>query len=1006
MSQVLKFNQWVETEGADLEGLDQLKGYGDYYRLASFAEGSFDQEAADDVDARLLHLARERGLVNEFHDDLAKMEYIEERKSDDFPDKDLERVIAHKHHLRRGSKDKEGEQILREYYSLKNLAREEEVDPELLAEKAEEASQYFNPRDINEGKRTAVLRGEIPFAIFEDDEHKTQIEVDPNIGPRSDQDLANFAKNNRDLVSSRDLPMLKSLLEVPNGMVVPGHEVLKNAELRQMFGGEVPLSEEVQEILNRTANLESYGSTDRALETAEELTRIPILQERYSRDHIINAAMDYAKEVSVKGEPKFLSTGEIVMPRDVLLNKEEHDKMVNAMPITDGQKALTIKVRRARLEAMVPHYHKMATMFRHTSKPPEGYEDYTAFFEARKAQGVSDVDIIEEWYGDKEHYDHFKSKAAGVFFGVAEGFTGTLAYPMVVFDKDVAGIKAEEVREVLGSLALNEAMRQEYASLFGEKFGVGYTILRTAPAVAADIALSVVTRGPLGVATFAARAGVRGAAKLAFKVGLSKTTKAAARKAMKEGAAGSISKTLKSASKDWAKQSGFRKFSRGVVNQGSLSLIPTTFNRSAGATYVSIYSALEAKNPGWDSEQLREASLGHSLIMGATTTGIVLAFQGLATSLPKFFGAGAEDWVAGSGTGLTIRQLNRAYQYMKNSPGRIPKEMRGYVDMKSFNTFLAGHIKEGSRNSLLAYGRHGWSEGLEESIDQFVNVFVEGHATDEDVNIIEAFAQAKHAFIVGAAFGGMGAVRSVGLRKGDLPPEARTGKRAERARQQFFKRQRKVERDTYLKFADTLEAGGNTESARFLRMQANAAAANRKVMTEQLEEFGKLAARQEKIITATATTLEKAQFTPAQTQRKLDRLEEMLSGEAGLEHIPVEERTPEQMVSIVAARKLRDKYADVAAGKRMEDPWVGEDPRPEGDRPPPAQKRPPKEIKDASGRLIGWDRGTGYAEPVIEVEDKADADAKIEKINSELKRLGGLGAGRNAYQNERIKILS
>ena len=986
MSQLLKFDQWAETEGANLEGLDLIKGYGDYYRYQSFAEGSFNQEASNDVDRRLFQLARKRGFVNEFHDDLAVDEFFEQKKPEGPTDRDIERVISHKFYSK---EDKEGERTLRNFLATRNLAREEEVDEDLVKEREEQATPYLTPSNFIEAKRSSVLRGDVPFAIFDDEDGKTELRVDPNLRSMTNEEIVNFAKANPDLVSSRDLPVLRNLFDVPEGLTAPGHQVMQNSELRDVFAdSDGVLSDDVKDQVSGVVTAVAGGYTGSALQAAQDLATNPGLLERYSSEQIVNAVLDHAKESTAGSEPIILSTGEVVMPMSTFINEAEHDAMVDGMDISDAQKELTKSVRRVKLANYTPHYHKLAVY--------NDRKDYLAFYEGKKMQGVSDTDIIEEWYNDDENYDGFGERAKGVFFGSLEGFAGIPLYAM-------AWKGNEDARKTMQGLLHQQSMQQEYSAMFGDKFGVGYTILRTAPSVAADIAMGVFSGGVLTAASVTGKAAMRLTLRESFRA----STKRSLKKAMKEGGEGAASTALKKAGKDWAKTKAFTK---GVFGRASLGLIPGTFNRAGGAAYVSTYSALESKYPDMTPGQLREAAMGHALIQGATTTGIVLAFQGLAQMAPKFFGAGAEQWAMPRSGGLTVKQLNRAYMHFKNAPGKIRKagehagdSLRRHMDLRSFEAFLGKHVKEGMRNTLLAYGRQTWSEGLEEGIDQFVGAFLEANATNEKVNIIEAFNQAAHAFIVGGAFGFMGGVREVGVRSPGPPPESRKGARAERARQKFARRQRGIEQDVYLKYADSLEQSGNVESAAFLRMQANVAAQQRRTMSEQLEQFATFATREEARVETEVAQMEKLKFTPSQLQLKIERLEEMLSGEGGLESVPVDERTPQQMVTIVAARNLRDKYADIAAGKQLE----RRSPATAGVRGTGGVKAPIAiPAADGSGVVIGQDRGTGYVEPVAKVKNKEDAESRVEVIDRDLKRLGELGRRRTAYQNERLKTLS
>ena len=81
MSEVLPYDQWVESEEAmGLGELEKLKGYGDHYRVNSFASGNYNQGEADEVNQHLFGLALGRGLVDQTDPEVAAQQFQEVEK--------------------------------------------------------------------------------------------------------------------------------------------------------------------------------------------------------------------------------------------------------------------------------------------------------------------------------------------------------------------------------------------------------------------------------------------------------------------------------------------------------------------------------------------------------------------------------------------------------------------------------------------------------------------------------------------------------------------------------------------------------------------------------------------------------------------------------------------------------------------------------------------------------------------------------------------------------------
>ena len=767
MSEILSYGQWTETEGSSLDGLDQIRGYSDYFRTETFADKSFKDEDVNKVDGDLFRLARSRGLLPE--DDEAAQEQYTKREP---TTADYERVVEDKFY-----NDGEGEDEVRAF-----LAHQRNGSlPELLDPAREAAMPFLTPEAISKARQSAVRRGEAPFASYTDEDGKLRVEVNSGFDTLTREEISSHARNNKDLVDPRMLGHIESQFSTPEENTAPRHTVFRRYDAQNML--QSSKDEDVAAIVARVTEQVTNGDVTGARETAKELDSR--FRSQFSEDDIVESAIDLGKRRSNLTSPTILSTGEVLMPTKMLVNEEEHDILLDSLEVSDAQKTAAKKRRADLLESSAPKFHKLAAI---------NDSDYMDFFEESKALGKTDGKIIEEWFSNEENYSSFSEKAEGIFQGFVEGAAGLVMYPAAL-------LGSEDARDALISMQKAESSRQEYGNLFGENFGIGYEILKTLPAVGFDIAASVVTGGSVGAMSLAGKVGMKALLKRGLTASASATAKASLKKAVADGGAAAA---LKVFGNEFTQKLGKRL--------GSVAaLAPATFNRSAGATYVSIYSTIQEQNPEMTPEQLREASLGHALVAGAITVGITSVFQGLGA-------AGAETWAHGAGSKLSIRQLNGIYDKITSGVAKLPDDLSRVINLASFKTFTGSLVRQ---SMVRATGKHTASEAVEEGLDEFANYFVTQHATGGDVNIIDALKQAGHAAVLGGAFGVMGAVRDIGVTK-----KTTNLQRAE------------VEAGVFSKLASDLEAGGDTNSAAFLR-QMNSRAAERKVaVTEELNILG------------------------------------------------------------------------------------------------------------------------------------------------------------------------
>jgi hypothetical protein len=864
LSTTTPFDQWVDSEEAQgLEGIDKIKAYGDHYRTTQFAAGSYNPQQAQLVDRQLFDLARNSGFV-EGEEEEAYAQFVAPTPKEP-TNQDLAQVVEHQYGV-----EGKGLTPVRDYLSLRNISG---ADEDLVAERAEAAAEYLTPEKIDEAKRFAAQRGDIPL-------HASPVEggLDIEVSPFLEEDeitnemLVDIAKSQG--IDSRYLPQIKDLISKPAGLNVSKARAVRNMEIRSVVASSD--DEAITQVRDRVLSLVKDGDLAYARNVAQDAARSGALSRQYSSNDVVDAVMDYAKVATQKDQPSILSTGEVMMPHALLTRGEDHDALVDSLDISDEQKALTKESRSIRLAQMAPHMHKVATA--------AAGSEYTEFYEQGKASGKSDAAIIEEWFSDDDNFSGSRQMLEGAGTGFLRGFGGLVLYPLALAGNETA-------RKDLARLQEDESHRQEYASLFGEEFGIGYSIVTTAPEVAADILLSIPTGGAAGVASAGTRWTMKQGAKVVLRDALSTSARATTAAAIKKGAPGSITAALELSGRSFTQK-------LGTLAQTTLATAPTAYSRSAGATYASTYSALEAKHPEWSAEKIRTAALGHANITGMLTVGIMSAFSGLALASPKYFGAGVEEWATSLGDGLTVRQARAAYQKLALKTNKIPAAAKHYLNMESFEGFVSSIAKEGMRKSFgKNLVRQGSSEALEEGLDEFINGWRTSAFLDEDKSILDHLRSAAHAAIVGGVFGTTAAVKEGGF----------TSKVSDTAQAQF-------ERDSFVTIADGLERSGDVQSAAVLRGLVARSRRQKNEVTKQLETLGRFAQRQEVKVGAEVSPYENLVSVdptlPRVLQDELTYAEQYIDSFKGRN---LAELSTQERVNLAAAKIYRSKISDVHA---------------------------------------------------------------------------------------------
>ena len=1042
MSEVLPYDQWVESEEAvGLGELEKLKGYGDHYRLNSFASGNYNQEEADAVNKHLFGLAVGRGLVDQTDPEAAVDQFQSVGRGGVTPE-EVGRMVNHME-LTGGDRDEIRNLRVHQLYM-----QNPDTASDVLAESTERVDHLLLSEKVRQSEVAATQRGEKPLSVFENKDGTLAVTWDPLLEDQqlTDAQIAEYVKSDP-AIDSNYLPAIRAAREKPEGLTVSRSTASQIHEakvvINQLRGEDVDSYKEaiVSEL--------RQGDTAGAEEVARNLVSHPgILKREYSEGILVNALMDWGKQTNVSDNPQILSTGEIIMPRKFLVDPERFDAGVDQLDVTEGQKKLAKEQRIEYLKAATPQFHKAAASF--------GMSEYVDLYEQRKAEGKKDHEIVEEWFSNEENFSKAEQFFQSSLFSVMEGFGGLIGYPAALLNN-------KEAKQTMGSLMKHEMARQEYANLFGEKlsgrgsgwYGFGYTLMRTAPAMAADIALAIPTGGVAGFASATMRTGMRWSMRQAMKLQwastLSASTKALTAKAL--GGTGKVSVALSKTgsdlnrfmSKAWPTMRGTRYASL------------TAFNRSAGATYVSMTNTLEELHPDWSPQQVREAAYGHSVTNGLITVAVINTMGVMSVLFPKVIGQGVESWAAGTGgKGVNYRQLRSVYNQLASNPKKIPSELRHYLNMESYEEFSASIFKEVSKKALGTFFRHSFGEGIEEGVDQLINGYRDrleiAKQGGESFDMFALWHETLTAAGVGAVMGLSGGVQEFGVRS----------KVTDRQRQN-------VEVDFYSRVSDQLADKGDLQSAAVLRGLVNKAREDQTLVTAQLEALGaeaktEMAAIDEKDV----RPLERIPRTEGELQRKIEAIEDYISqleatateagvgpagrrrpaavlapdsdedidvfedeegrgvvigkekfrpthgveiGEAGKGGVVLRgERTPETMRAIAGARHYRERllalYEEtVGTRKSFEEGLLG--PEDVAIKETKAGEVP---IADpTTGEPMSPLRDSGSATKIIDEKYNAkteeEAKSVIETLNREISRLDTVGDP-TPYQSQKLRHLS
>jgi hypothetical protein len=775
--------------------LDTLRGYSGFIQKQMLEDGTYDPEVAEEIDNQLEAHAVEQGL------DLSGGFF---RRNQEEQDLDLVSTYA---------TDPAARQAAIELGSLQRTKDQWAATPEEYQTRLDQATLAYtnsSPLDMRENyRRQALANGNTAFALFTDADGNERVEISPAMREVA-SDPAAIAKllDAQPTLDRSLLPQVMRKLRTPDGYEVPEFVLDRrddfNNALSTLGGRAVTRLNSMRKAVDsgRTDNLEPAIS-----EVASEVFNsdfgrrfTPEEVQAFTRDYVYSLSAPAVDEANPEANLRKLSTGEVHVPMGVMLNKSLFDKTMESPSIPAAQKQALIASREDRLNAFAKDAFKIIQ---------DNRSEFAGFYDKHKDAGESDAAILDRWMSDPENYSSFRSYAGGIGESIIEGIGGLALYPLALAGNDTA-------RQAVAGLQKSDADRRAYARLFGENLGVGYDLSRLVAPVAADIGVSLLTAGAASAAV-----GAKTTIKTALKSTLGNALKAetkgvlkgfvqrsAARAAGRDIAGDSLDNVLSLAGKDIA-----RRFTKSAT---TASYLATAFNRSAGATYVQLHSALEDQknadgSPKYTKEQAREIALNHGLLAGTITAAVTGGFS--------FLGAKGMERIY---DGMTRRQLNGVFDRVRSEWGKLSPAVREGLDVSNPERFLESVIRKAVTPMWQAAGRPVIEEGAEEGLDEFLNTINQQVAQGEDININDAVKQAAYASFLGGVMGGTVTGINSAVR-GDTPsPDMEA----------------QVRRNTYLQTARNLDAASSPRTAAVFRQLADQPPATQEDVPQATPEAG------------------------------------------------------------------------------------------------------------------------------------------------------------------------
>jgi len=765
---LLAFPDWQEQNQATIkEPLQKYRGYSDYVKQETLAQGRYSNILVQKLDAKLAGLAIEAGDYTpaEGTEPLVS-DVLARPKSDELP---LDSIINYAY----SSETQDGNPLRTAAANLKarrQLADEGRGTPEELAAAEADLRQLATPDLINAATRKDVKEGnQLAMVIPPADPdgapdvflNKSLLEfVNPEDGSIDTAALGKTLKMKGTDPSL--IPAILTKLTTPSGysktameLEMHGDELSTLDALARTRGedGQYRLFDELKKVANSRERGNSYA-TEYGEFRLKQLTRGTPLEGK----DLMTLADDFNRmnempeidEADPSAALRTLSTGAVVAPLNLMLNEAAFTKALDSVP----------PAQRPHIQAQRDYAVESSAsdVIRTLADAPEGADEFVSYLDAQRAEGKKDSQIVKDWVAQGK-YSSTRTMLQGIRSSLGEAVMPLVALATGA-DPDGFAIKAMQGAQI------EDANRRAVADLFGKPVGMGYDLTRLVAPVAVDLGVSFLTRGAAVGATAAAKATAGAAVKSLFRTALTSETRSLVGAWVRSSARSGIkSAGLQATGRETVDEvvsmAGRDITSKIITGTSKATFYASAFNRTAMSTYASLSTTLAGQtNPDGSAKyspgEVKEISMTHGLAAGAITVGAMGAMAGVGIpGIEKVFNER-----------LTRGQLNKVWERFRKDVSKLPQG----ADMSSAQAMVSSMVKEGVRpifSTKTLAGKAGnvlaalpepvkgaLSEAPEEALDEFMQYFNEAIATGDKIDIRKAASTALYSALLGGAMGG------------------------------------------------------------------------------------------------------------------------------------------------------------------------------------------------------------------------------------------------------------
>jgi hypothetical protein len=792
MLEIKSYDDWSEDEEElDADQVNNLKKYTDYVRSSYYKAGQLNDETDSEIQAGVADRLTEDGVFSDETTD-------EERQSvfssivgpKQNTDTDARFVFEH---LRTGSEDDIDPNDTRSLTLSKYLTLRQAA-PDQAEELRQSVDEILSDRTlVKRSKISAVDRGDYSMAAIDEDDGSRSLYTGATAKSDSVPNEVD-ALLTAGAISSSDLYKVNSAVQSLNGGLSNVAEASRYEMFRNTVGNIAKNDSDLNSLIQSTsadkkeekvAELRTTGET--ILEGAKTAIAYPFVKlgelvyeggaalmgkeedkPKYAEgtkvSEVLASNKEIAKKFSAEEIEKFSdalttkvagaayradkpetgiatdSMGNTIIATQLLANKQEFEKAVAAAPLNADQQKQARVERETLLTQSAGDLKKVIL---------DEEPDAAGVYAKAKADGLTDAQFVEQWVSDPKNYDGFNTRL--------EQFGKSAWKTLAEIPLGVAALSGNEwAAKEMGKMIDDQSRRQEYSRLFGDEYGLGFQIINTIPQVATDIGLTIGTAGGFAGAKALAKTGAASARSMlrtTSKFALSnvdETATAAFREASTVGGEAALG-------------NAFREVGRSLATSfgENAPVFATSFVRSAGSTYGSIYNQLPDT---MSHEEKHKNALGYSLASGLSTAVITTGMSALGKGgvediatkrIRAMLGGETDEAVLASGgraipvDKMNYRQAKAVYENLKN-------ESVGVTDA-AFQKAMRGAISSTYKNWVKTTMGGTLNEALEESIDQSIQMKLEDAALDKETPLSEKISQVFNAGLIGGALGGISA---------------------------------------------------------------------------------------------------------------------------------------------------------------------------------------------------------------------------------------------------------